>query len=81
MLRLYAFAITAVLALHASPSIAQQQIPNPAAKFCVDVGGTYRIVQEAGGARGLCVLADGRKVDAWAFFRESQGSSQSEAMK
>ncbi len=43
-------------------------LPNPAAVFCEDQGGTHKIVQEAAGARGLCVLPDGEEVDAWAFF-------------
>lgn len=48
-----------------------QQAPNPAASYCVQQGGSYEIVQDASGARGMCVLPDGRRVDAWAFFREA----------
>ena len=44
--------------------------PNPAAVFCVDQGGSYSIVNDAEGQRGICRLADGREVDAWAYFRE-----------
>lgn len=43
--------------------------PNPATAFCAGDGGTYRKVQEAGDARGVCVLADGRKVNGWEYFR------------
>ncbi len=69
MRRFYAFAITAVLLALAAPVMAQQQLANPAARFCVDEGGTYRNVQEAAGERGICVLPDGREVDAWDYFR------------
>lgn len=48
--------------------------PNPAAVFCVKAGGTYRIVQSKAGARGLCVLPDGREVDAWDHFREQHSA-------
>lgn len=47
-------------------------LPNPAAAFCVEEGGSYKIEQGNGGARGLCVLPDGREVDAWDYFRERQ---------
>ncbi|SEA90849.1 amidohydrolase family protein [Rubrimonas cliftonensis] len=72
--RLHAVAIAAVLATHAAPLMAQQQLPNPAAQFCIDEGGTYRTVQEAAGERGVCVLPDGREVDAWDYFRERHGA-------
>ena len=44
-------------------------LPNPAAVFCEEQGGTYRTVQEPQGTRGICKLIDGREVDAWEFFR------------
>lgn len=55
-------------------------LPNPAAFFSEEQGGTYRTVQEPQGARGLCKLVDGREVDAWELYRarshsRAQGSS------
>ena len=50
------------------------QLPNPAAAFCVDEGGQYRLVQGDGGSRGICVLPGGREVDAWDYFRERHSS-------
>jgi putative hemolysin len=45
-------------------------LPNPAAAFCVDSGGTYEIRSTADGSQsGVCVLADGTEVDAWEYFR------------
>ena len=38
--------------------------PNPAAVFCVEQGGSYIVVDGAGGQRSLCRLADGSEVDA-----------------
>jgi hypothetical protein len=53
---------------------APQQLANPAAAFCVESGGTYKTVEEAAGQRGICVLPDGREVDAWAHFREKHSA-------
>jgi len=47
-----------------------EEMTNPAAVFCKEQGGAYRVVQEAEGERGICVLRDGREVDAWGYFRE-----------
>ncbi len=74
MHRLHACAIAAALCAVAAPVLGQQQLPNPAAQFCVDEGGTYRTVQEATGERGICVLPDGREVDAWDYFREKHSA-------
>jgi putative hemolysin len=50
------------------------EMPNPAAVFCEEQGSAYRVVQEAEGERGICVLRDGREVDAWGYFREHHAS-------
>jgi putative hemolysin len=50
------------------------EIPNPAAVFCKEQGGAYRVVQETEGERGICVLQDGRQVDARGYFREHHAS-------
>jgi predicted amidohydrolase YtcJ/putative hemolysin len=63
------------LLLPGAPLMAQQQLANPAAQFCVDEGGTYRVVEDAAGQRGLCVLPDGREVDAWDYFRERHAAA------
>lgn len=52
-----------------STDASQTLIANPAAVFCEDQGGSYHIVDEESGARGICILPDGEKVDAWEFFR------------
>jgi putative hemolysin len=70
MFRSNAIALTAVLGVFAAPLPAQQQVPNPAAQFCRNEGGTYRTVPDAAGERGVCVLPDGRETDAWEYFRE-----------
>ena len=49
---------------------------NPAAGFCVEQGGTYEIVEDTEGQRGLCNLSDGRRVDAWDFFRDQHSPSE-----
>jgi putative hemolysin len=46
-------------------------LPNPAAVFCVDSGGSYEIRRASDGSEsGVCTLADGTEVDAWAYFRK-----------
>ena len=51
------------------------QAPNPAAAYCVEQGGTYSILEEAEGQRGICTLTDGRSVDAWEYFREQHAAA------
>lgn len=60
---------SAVLALNIWATAAHG-VTNPAADFCVKEGGTYIVVKEAAGERGICTLPDGRAVDAWDYFRE-----------
>ncbi|MFN2120496.1 MAG: DUF333 domain-containing protein [Anaerolineales bacterium] len=60
----------AVVLVLASGTAGAQQTPNPAAVFCVQQGGRYEIIQESSGARGTCVLPDGRRIDAWRYYRE-----------
>lgn len=38
-------------------------VPNPAAVFCAQRGGT------TSGPEPMCTLSDGRVVDAWEYFR------------
>ncbi len=42
---------------------------NPAAVYCEALGYEYIIGRDDSGERGLCVLPDGRRVDAWDFYR------------
>ena len=46
------------------------QLPNPAATFCEEQGGTGEIVTAADGSQsGVCHFPDGSVCDEWAFFR------------
>ncbi|MBT1444722.1 DUF333 domain-containing protein [Shewanella sp. JM162201] len=42
---------------------------NPAAEYCVKIGGEHKVVQEASGEVGYCHLKDGQVVNAWEYFR------------
>ncbi len=42
---------------------------NPAAVYCKLLGYGYETVTTDRGQEGICILPDGRRVDAWAFFR------------
>ncbi|AVO36526.1 putative hemolysin [Pukyongiella litopenaei] len=51
----------------------QTGLANPAASFCVEQGGRHEIRDTTDGQTGICILPDGREVDAWAYFREQTG--------
>lgn len=42
---------------------------NPASVFCVEQGGTSKIVKTAAGESGVCILPDGTEVDEWDYYR------------
>ena len=45
-------------------------MPNPAAVYCEEQGGTVSIVKdEEGNESGMCKLADGTEVDEWEYYR------------
>ena len=49
---------------------ASSQIANPAAVYCGEQGGTYKIREHEDGSQyGVCLFEDGSECDAWAFFR------------
>ncbi|MFG0456793.1 putative hemolysin [Shewanella mangrovisoli] len=48
---------------------AKVQIANPAAEYCVSLGGTSEIQKTAEGEHGICTLPSGEKIDEWALFR------------
>ncbi|KUJ79441.1 DUF333 domain-containing protein [Ruegeria profundi] len=47
------------------------ELANPAATFCVESGAQYEIRDGENGQSGVCILSDGREVDAWEYFREN----------
>lgn len=50
---------------------AQAGLPNPAAVYCEEQGGTLETrSDEAGGEYGVCQFADGTECEEWAFYRE-----------
>ncbi len=51
---------------------ATTELANPSATFCIRNGGRYEIRTAVdGGQTGVCVLPDGRVVDAWQYLREN----------
>jgi putative hemolysin len=48
----------------------QAGLPNPAAVYCEEQGGTIDIREDAqGGQYGVCMFDDGSECDEWAFYR------------
>jgi len=49
-------------------------LPNPAAAYCQEQGYKYEIRTAADGSQsGVCIFADGRECDEWAFYRGECG--------
>ena len=44
-------------------------IANPASVNCVNVGGTLKIIDSAGGQYGMCQFPNGTSCEEWALFR------------
>ncbi|MEM4336851.1 MAG: DUF333 domain-containing protein [Candidatus Woesearchaeota archaeon] len=46
-------------------------IADPAAKFCEELGHKYEIITETDGSqRGICIINDAIRCDAWAHYRK-----------
>ena len=66
------FTAALVILLAGAQALADDPVlstPNPAAAYCENLGYEYAIVDGDGGQHGVCVLPDGRRVDAWEFYR------------
>ena len=56
--------------------------PNPAAVYSERMGYEYRIeIDEEGNEKGICILPDSTKVDAWDFYRGKVGKEYSYCVK
>lgn len=67
----------------AGPASAQERPPtprpednpvglaNPSATFCLERGNRFEIRDTPSGEVGVCILPDGRQVDAWTYFRQN----------
>ena len=67
-----AVGLTALAACDDTPaSDSATQLANPAATFCIESGAKYEIRDGDNGQTGVCILPDGREVDAWEYFREN----------
>jgi uncharacterized protein len=54
------------------------QIANPASVFCEEQGGTSETVTADDGSQsGICVLADGTRIDEWEYYRQETGITTS----
>ena len=52
---------------------AQPMIDNPAGVNCTQRGGQLVIRQSSGGQKGYCLLPDGRSLDIWEYYRQTNG--------
>ncbi len=55
---------------------ATNQLANPAAVYCTESGGTYKIEDGEKGQFGTCSLPDGRVIDAWDYFRQQHSETE-----
>ncbi|WP_174838674.1 MULTISPECIES: DUF333 domain-containing protein [unclassified Ruegeria] len=56
---------------HSCQSDIVGSLANPAATYCIEIGGAYEIRNGDDGQTGICKLPDGTEIDAWFLFRES----------
>jgi C1A family cysteine protease len=52
-------------------------VANPAALYCAALGYSFEIERTREGERGVCVLPNGERVDAWEFYRGKVGQEYS----
>ncbi|MCH4293497.1 DUF333 domain-containing protein [Shewanella sp. 3B26] len=57
------------MATDAKDAVAAIGMANPAAEYCVKIGGEHKVVKEEAGEVGYCHLKDGQVVNAWDYFR------------
>lgn len=56
-------------------------IANPASVYCIEQGGTVKIVKDkAGNEAGVCLFTDGSQCDEWAFYRKECLKGQSKGI-
>ena len=67
--------LSGLIAAAVATAAMASETSNPAATFCTEQGGTYSVLQETDGQRGICLLSDGRDIDAWAYFRQQHASA------
>ena len=68
--------LAALLLVSCGPSRverAQPMIDNPAGVNCTQRGGQLVIRQSSGGQKGYCLLPDGRSLDIWEYYRQTNG--------
>ncbi len=56
---------------HVKCNNGQACMTNPAASFCVCMGGSTEIIEKPEGQAGVCVIHD-KKYDEWDYFRNAQ---------
>ncbi|MCE9687869.1 DUF333 domain-containing protein [Shewanella sp. AS16] len=42
---------------------------NPAAEYCLALGGILDLATQANGETGICTLPDGEKIEEWQLYR------------
>lgn len=61
--------IPIVLVLLVAGAGVTTQITNPASSYCIDKGGTLKILHTDGGQYGVCTLPNGVTCEEWAYYR------------
>lgn len=46
-------------------------MPNPAAVYCIERGGTLDVQERPQGNITYCVLSNGQRVEEWDFYRQN----------
>jgi len=54
-------------------SIAAHAERNPSAVYCEELGYQYEIEKTSHGDKGICIMPDGSRIEAWAFLQGKDG--------
>ena len=45
------------------------QVVNPASKYCIEMGGKLDLVKEESGTKGICTTKNGVQCEEWEYYR------------
>lgn len=60
-----------LMACAAPDQTTRRTMASPASIHCTQTGGHLVIRQTSAGAKGYCMLTDGRTLDVWEYFRQT----------
>ena len=56
------------------------QIANPASEYCIQVGGSLKLVENDLGEHNLCILKTGEEIEEWEYFKSQNTNSENNGL-